>query len=937
MSANLTVSLLRLHGDLKRGKDDGASIIVRVEFGKKVGADSAQMTPIAGSSPLDLHYNAVFDIVTETTAGVEEVANSRAIVYILEVSKGDSKKKKADTIITIGSVEIDLVPFLSGTTEFTTNVVITPVSSEPSTRPATSTGDSSPHGTNDLPSIEAKVTLSKPLLSTEQIATGNVLTINVNGVFSIPDSWALGKTGEPSYLYTLSLPIACGTDSDRIILIAGGVVVSPVQAASDDAFDVSVATDGEMLSNDDLVFRKDAKSKRNSIKFPTSVHRLYLTPEALLRLVSTIPVSRAIVVDLRRYDVKAGGASKGKGKKVDDDESIYHGVAHVIATSLLYPGSQVVNGVWRCSEYEENPVFGAEKDRNSGTSLQVLDTLEKLGRASKVDMLRSAKAEKDVLADTRTFVALSLSLTRPLVQRRAPSALIEQIAELIPPRPYASKCLSSEAQAVGDYEIQMSSMASLLADEYRKVDAGTDNPQDKEKTRLRLLYELNSTGKYHAIKEQLKKSIIQVVREKFLHTESIADSVQRHLFLSQLYVFLGDHMHKSLAKNFSFGHTAPVTPSPTTAALLQLSAHEHELLGNPTRAAGLLEELVTRYGADVDSWMRFGSFSGRQGDLAKAEGCFREAVAQQQTNVMALLSLASVISVDIARKAEASLLFEAATTVEPDSVLAWTVRAIFYDSISDDINKAMTLLEAHRALTRLTAAGATPTSAIFLSASTFYTSLGLVELAQKALAHETLASKSAMGLAIVRVLRLIKPVNEVQIESSIKHVLDIDYHNADAWSLLGCALWQSQPKRAREVLQHCLDLPVPETPDADALLLLATIQLQDKSFKDAKQNFVRYVAMVTSAQGWEGVGVSSLRLGQLDDARAAFAESNYYDNTNARVWGFLSLICIHLGQVVEAQQSFKFAMKLKLGDAALLKELQKAQEQYGMGNPFAST
>ena len=92
--------------------------------------------------------------------------------------------------------------------------------------------------------------------------------------------------------------------------------------------------------------------------------------------------------------------------------------------------------------------------------------------------------------------------------------------------------------------------------------------------------------------------------------------------------------------------------------------------------------------------------------------------------------------------------------------------------------------------------------------------------------------------------------------------------------------------------------------------------------------------MVTSAQGWEGVGVSSLRLGQLDDARAAFAESNYYDNTNARVWGFLSLICIHLGQVVEAQQSFKFAMKLKLGDAALLKELQKAQVQFDYASFF---
>ncbi len=36
--------------------------------------------------------------------------------------------------------------------------------------------------------------------------------------------------------------------------------------------------------------------------------------------------------------------------------------------------------------------------------------------------------------------------------------------------------------------------------------------------RRKLLYELNSTGKYFAFKEQLKHSVIKIVREKFLRT-----------------------------------------------------------------------------------------------------------------------------------------------------------------------------------------------------------------------------------------------------------------------------------------------------------------------------------------------------------------------------------------------------------------------------------
>ena len=41
--------------------------------------------------------------------------------------------------------------------------------------------------------------------------------------------------------------------------------------------------------------------------------------------------------------------------------------------------------------------------------------------------------------------------------------------------------------------------------------------------RRKLLYELNSTGKYFAFKEQLKHSVIKIVREKFLRTSKFTN------------------------------------------------------------------------------------------------------------------------------------------------------------------------------------------------------------------------------------------------------------------------------------------------------------------------------------------------------------------------------------------------------------------------------
>jgi len=39
----------------------------------------------------------------------------------------------------------------------------------------------------------------------------------------------------------------------------------------------------------------------------------------------------------------------------------------------------------------------------------------------------------------------------------------------------------------------------------------------------KLIYELNSSGKYFAFKEQLKHSVVKIVREKYLKTANFQD------------------------------------------------------------------------------------------------------------------------------------------------------------------------------------------------------------------------------------------------------------------------------------------------------------------------------------------------------------------------------------------------------------------------------
>jgi len=84
---------------------------------------------------------------------------------------------------------------------------------------------------------------------------------------------------------------------------------------------------------------------------------------------------------------------------------------------------------------------------------------------------------------------------------------------------------------------------------------------------------------------------------------------------------------------------------------------------------------------------------------------------------------------------------------------------------------------------------------------------------------------------------------------------------------------------------------------------------------------------------WLGVGIACYRLGELSEAEDALSEANVLNNNDPEVWAYLSLVCLKTNRRLEAEQAYKYAVKLNLEEGPLLAEIHREQVAYGFGNP----
>ncbi|XP_060117001.1 cilia- and flagella-associated protein 70 [Heteronotia binoei] len=846
--------------------------------------------------------------------------------------------------------------------------------------------------------------------------------------------------------------------------------------------------DGELTALEDRETRIQGETVKKRIMWDLE-RRCYLDPGAVICFRKRIADCRYWPVEVARMPAvtstkgkagkmeKGGGGSGGGGGGGEDETISFHGVAYVNMVPLLYPGVTSIRGAFRVVPYHDSDVYERTKcsaslfreghhlasNRFGTAGLHAKGAVknmkeEKPGRENVVRKLSNiVKVQGSEIAveaatslclnvegqhyvDSGTFLVLEFALHKALVPKRLPEELSCRVKEMIPPRPQLPRKTTGAKKAVEDYHSQVISIAETILEEYhehfgRQLSEGlvVDN-ENLEDQKCQLNYELNSSGKYFAFKEQLKHAVVKIVREKYLKTTAFENLDQLQAFLSELYVYLVDQMHVALNQVLTQQRPSPPPPTYNTSEHLRLFAREAQTNGDYTLASTYYQERLARNRQDIQSWLDYGAFCLLTEDNLKAQECFREAVALNHNHLPSLL-MCGIMAVMMQNYEEAEVFFEDATCLEPDSVVAWTILGLFYDIQENDIRvemafrKATKLLKARLAKEKPSLEGAEgggrqppspatfppmqsaafskeelvseeapdvpsrfrsdsaepavtirlpeekeptpkPSRRLSISATSkikvpsvkepvkmpeagppppvpavisifretirFLMDVNALHFVRRALAHELVSPQGGPSceyyLALSQTYLLKQEYDKVK--ECLEQAIQIDYLNPDVWAQKGHLCYLTKDfGEAKECYERTISFVNDASDMHFVYLRLGNIYLERKECDKAKNIFLLASKKSPTCLTWLGVGIACYRLQEMVEAEDALSEANALNNNNAEVWAYLALVCMMGGRQLEAEQSYKYAIKLGLTNQDLLQELREVQSEVGFGDP----
>ncbi|ESO85468.1 hypothetical protein LOTGIDRAFT_229452 [Lottia gigantea] len=1092
----ITISVVAAR-NLRGQKGDAVSFVVKAEFGEKILGES-QKIDSTGEGAAEINFNAVLNCCYDDPQALDEIAHKPVVLTIVEVLPKEKRQKEEKTYL-LGQCTVDLLPLVRGETKANYTLIV-------------NTLPGSPLENSDIPKAELDVNLStqEPLLSDKHLKDGNLMKITIENLLSPPESWMLSGA---QYYFAAALPIPVTADREAPVVFANGQLKpgsekelpnknkkwgSPGTAQGNSIFipnsyivnEPIEDEDGDYRAKDDREFRHIADAEKNRVAWTTE-RRCFLECTAAKSFQDEIAKNRLWPVEIMRL-AQAPGA---KGKKEDEGGINFHGIAFVNLAPLLYPGVKKIRGAYKVYPYSDHILHEKTKRRSGITddaakiAMNILhhnssspspkkaakdkepekkeikkgtsQTL-KSDTGSELDGQAPINAEGQMYVEARSFIMLEIELDHPLIPKRKPEELARKVAEYIPPRPMFPKRTDGAARAVEDYQGQVARVANLILDEFRVIyndeDGTTDPNESMESKRQKLIYELNSSGKYFAFKEQLKHSVVKIVREKYLKTTNFDDRQELQTFLSELYVYLVDQMHVALGNVLEIEDQPPVPEPITDSVQLKHFAREAVMNEDYALAAKYYQERIAREKNNADHWYDYGTFNLHINSVTKAEECFKECISINQRHLSGLLMYGVVCNL-LDRNEAAETFFEAATNVDPKCIRAWTMLGLFYYSIGNDIGAEMAYLEANKlnhaeavssvkvdgAVEKLdteapldtdptkdgelsgegglsvphsdgktvsTPEGTTysaksshkgldkrasstkksekigsalktkgpesalsvsrppsqqkvvsqrgtplltddvvddppsreptplPSCSIYMQTVDWLLEAKAVSFAERALAHELLLPCTDMiqGPSIdyhIALARLnIQKRKFTEAAESLTKALEMEQQNPDGWSLMGHVKFLTgDTQSARDCYERTTSFIGDAIEMHSIYLRLASIYLQESKYQDAKNTFLMACRKNPSCISWLGVGIACYRLGELVEAEDALSEANILNNSDPEVWGYLSLVCLKTARQLEAEQAYKYAVKLNLHDENLLNEIHDLQKEVGFGNP----
>ncbi|XP_031704683.1 cilia- and flagella-associated protein 70 [Anarrhichthys ocellatus] len=749
-----TINITVVRGNnLQGGKTGGLQSFVQVEVDTHVLGESEKKQLDPAEQRVDYDFTCSFHCPS-TAQALSDMAHKPIILTVMEFLP-EEKKVEAKTAM-LGQAVVDLLPLLQGRCSFSSTVPLNPGMASSATE---SSLDSfckvvTPHQST----LDVCVSVLNPVLSEAELSASNLLKVTVETAFSIPESWTLqsGPASTPCK-YTAALEVPLTAQKDQVLLFCEGKLKAGGQREQDGrqrkwphqallvpgnlflpaAFlqeEPMEQEDGELTGLQDREFRKEAETMKNRVSWDTEM-RCFLDAGGTTRLQQKITESRLWPVEIMRSTKAVKMLDEG------NPEIPFHGVAFVDMGRLLYPGVRRIRGAYSIQPFSEAELLKKAKQSVSVLKEQAKAAANEVkacaGSAAgsykakagkKLDGGRSKEPAKkqpasqckmtpagavaesephvnmkeSIYGEARTYIIIEIALEKPLVPKPSPEELSRRVKALIPPRTPLPVGPGIAERAVLDFHRQVGNVVTNVWHQYGELFGARCKPPEncsREQMNVQMMGSLNDSGRYLAFKEQMKHAVVRIVRDKMQRTESFTDPQELKLFVSQLYVYLVDEMHIAINKIYSDDVVDDDSPDEIQLSSSQLRhfGREAQLTGDYQQAVQYYQELVVRHPNEPSHRFEWGSFYMQTGDYMKAKECFHNSVSVQQAHQPSLMMCGVLAAMSECHK-EAQTFLERATSIDPPSVVAWTLLGLLHEMQSDSILAERAFLEARRQL-----------------------------------------------------------------------------------------------------------------------------------------------------------------------------------------------------------------------------------------------
>jgi hypothetical protein len=272
----------------------------------------------------------------------------------------------------------------------------------------------------------------------------------------------------------------------------------------------------------------------------------------------------------------------------------------------------------------------------------------------------------DLYKSLKSSISLKILFSSPLISNSEYSKIPTTVKDYLPPRLIPSDVLYKKrsTEAISEYKGQIRKLVDQLVNEYRdnlNLEISSDNSTKD------LLIRLNKSGTYFIMKEKLKSSVVQIVREKFRQKSPFAAKTELRLFLSEVYVYLTEEMHTVI--NEIYNDTPKTDFEHNQLSFLKKYADEAEWNLQIENAAKYHRERIAKFDGNLNCWFDYSTFCLRNRFEDIGQEALKEILARNDKHVDALVAYA-MFSFANEKHEEAQIFLQQAIKLDSENVVA---------------------------------------------------------------------------------------------------------------------------------------------------------------------------------------------------------------------------------------------------------------------------